>query len=393
MLEGGEIRDALDRLLAELLSLESENPELVTSDSPTQRVGGSAVSDFKPARHAAAMLSLDNVYAEDELREWHARLLKNLPPGEQPAFVIEPKIDGLSCALTYEDGVLARAATRGDGETGEDVTLNARTIRAIPLRLSGREVPAPHDLGNRHRERRHDNDVAHLLSLIDGENSDREPAVVYGQSQEAVKKQCGQDADQAFPARPADPFRRERIFEHLRVNLGGHYSTIPGRPEVLQRMPLGPYSRGLCFVCWDQREEGVTRTKARARTFRIASRRSRAGMPKRGMSRAEASTAPANEAMRSTPYPSPGWGISRRTSLLAATKRYPLRAPKPASRAKGTGSPPRPGKAPSVAARRRTKPPWTRGRSARPGRFFWRPRTAPMTSPAIKAARSSGIFP
>jgi DNA ligase (NAD+) len=91
---------------------------------------------------AAAMLSLDNVYAEDELREWHARLLKNLPPGEQPAFVIEPKIDGLSCALTYEDGLLIRAATRGDGETGEDVTLNARAIHSIPLRLCGRGAPS-----------------------------------------------------------------------------------------------------------------------------------------------------------------------------------------------------------------------------------------------------------
>ncbi|MBI5241073.1 MAG: NAD-dependent DNA ligase LigA [Elusimicrobia bacterium] len=124
-----------DALMRRLKDLETRHPEAVTPDSPTQRVGGTAVSDFKPARHAAAMLSLENVYGEDELREWHARLLKNLPPGEPPVFVIEPKIDGLSCALTYEEGVLVRAATRGDGETGEDVTLNARTIHSIPLRL------------------------------------------------------------------------------------------------------------------------------------------------------------------------------------------------------------------------------------------------------------------
>ncbi|MCX5794459.1 MAG: NAD-dependent DNA ligase LigA [Elusimicrobia bacterium] len=124
-----------DRLMRRLRSLEVQHPEAVTPDSPTQRVGGAAVSDFKPARHAAAMLSLDNVYAEEELREWHARLLKNLPPGERPVFIIEPKIDGLSCALTYEDGKLTRAATRGDGETGEDVTLNARAIHSIPLSL------------------------------------------------------------------------------------------------------------------------------------------------------------------------------------------------------------------------------------------------------------------
>ncbi|MDD5627867.1 MAG: NAD-dependent DNA ligase LigA [Elusimicrobia bacterium] len=131
-----------DQLMRRLQALEAEYPEAVAPDSPTQRVGGSAVSDFKPARHAAAMLSLDNVYAEDELREWHTRLLKNLPPGEKPAFVLEPKIDGLSCALSYEDGRLARAATRGDGETGEDVTANARAIRSIPLALSGARPPS-----------------------------------------------------------------------------------------------------------------------------------------------------------------------------------------------------------------------------------------------------------
>ncbi len=126
-----------DRILRRLKDLEARHPEAVTPDSPTQRVGGSAVSDFASVRHAAAMLSLDNVYGEDELREWHARLLKNLPPAEPPLFIIEPKVDGLSCALTYERGMLARAATRGDGETGEDVTANARTIRSIPLRLAG----------------------------------------------------------------------------------------------------------------------------------------------------------------------------------------------------------------------------------------------------------------
>ena len=124
-----------DGLMRRLKELEAAHPDAVTPESPTQRVGGAAVSDFKPARHATAMLSLDNVYTEEELREWHARLIKNLPSGEPPVFIIEPKIDGLSCALTYESGRLARAATRGDGETGEDVTLNARTIHSIPLSL------------------------------------------------------------------------------------------------------------------------------------------------------------------------------------------------------------------------------------------------------------------
>jgi DNA ligase (NAD+) len=132
-----------DGLMRRLKELEAAHPEAGSSDSPTQRVGGAAVSDFAAVRHGAAMLSLDNVYSEEELREWHARLKKNLPPGEEPLFIIEPKIDGLSCALTYEGGQLARAATRGDGETGEDVTLNARTIHSIPLHLS---PPAPQTL-------------------------------------------------------------------------------------------------------------------------------------------------------------------------------------------------------------------------------------------------------
>jgi len=126
-----------DRLLARLKELEATHPELASSDSPTQRVGGGVLADFKPVTHAAPMLSLDNAYEESAVRAWDERVRKNLPPGEAPSYVVEPKIDGLSCALTYEDGLLIRAATRGDGETGEDVTANARTLRAIPLRLEG----------------------------------------------------------------------------------------------------------------------------------------------------------------------------------------------------------------------------------------------------------------
>jgi DNA ligase (NAD+) len=126
-----------DRLMARLKELEAARPDLVSPDSPTQRVAGGLASDFKPVRHAAPMLSLDNAYEEADIRAWDERVRRNLPPGEAPSYLVEPKIDGLSCALTYENGVLVRAATRGDGETGEDVTANARTIRAIPLRLHG----------------------------------------------------------------------------------------------------------------------------------------------------------------------------------------------------------------------------------------------------------------
>ena len=127
-----------DDLFARLKALEAAHPDLVTPDSPTQRVGGAPAPDFKTVKHAVAMLSLDNAYEEADIRAWDERVRKNLPHGESPSYLVEPKIDGLSCALTYEDGALVRAATRGDGETGEDVTANARTLRAIPLRLGGK---------------------------------------------------------------------------------------------------------------------------------------------------------------------------------------------------------------------------------------------------------------
>jgi DNA ligase (NAD+) len=126
-----------DRLMARLKELEAAHPELASAESPSRRVSGGVGSDFKPVKHAVPMLSLDNAYEEADIRAWDERVFKNLPKGDSPSYLVEPKIDGLSCALTYEDGVLVRAATRGDGETGEDVTANARTIRAIPLRLHG----------------------------------------------------------------------------------------------------------------------------------------------------------------------------------------------------------------------------------------------------------------
>lgn len=124
-----------DQLTRRLKDLEKQFPEAITPDSPTQRVSGLVSSDFKPVAHAAPMLSLDNTYDEDDIREWHARITKLLPASEKPEFLVEAKIDGLSCALTYEGGRLVGAATRGDGETGEDVTPNVRAIRAIPLKL------------------------------------------------------------------------------------------------------------------------------------------------------------------------------------------------------------------------------------------------------------------
>ncbi len=136
-----EISDAeFDALLRELRALEEAHPDLVTPDSPTQRVGGRAAEGFQTVEHRAPMLSLDNAYSEDELREFDHRVRRGLEiaDGEPaPTYVAELKVDGLSMALTYENGRLVRGATRGDGERGEDVTANVLTVKAIPHRLKG----------------------------------------------------------------------------------------------------------------------------------------------------------------------------------------------------------------------------------------------------------------
>jgi DNA ligase (NAD+) len=136
-----EISDAeFDSLMSALKALEREHQELVTPDSPTQRVGGRPVEGFETVEHAAPMLSLDNAYNEAELRAFDDRVRKVLGGTARVRYVAELKIDGLSIALTYVDGRLTRGATRGDGARGEDVTSNVRTIRAIPLGL--RDAPA-----------------------------------------------------------------------------------------------------------------------------------------------------------------------------------------------------------------------------------------------------------
>jgi DNA ligase (NAD+) len=133
--------DAYDRLLDELRTIEREHPELVTPDSPTQRVGGEPVGRLEKVRHLEPMLSLGNVRSEQELRAWVERMRNHLAregiTDLEFTFVVEPKIDGLAISLLYRDGVLERGATRGNGEVGEDVTHNLRTIGAIPLHVEG----------------------------------------------------------------------------------------------------------------------------------------------------------------------------------------------------------------------------------------------------------------
>ena len=141
-LDDPEVSDAdYDELTRELRSLEDAFPELITPDSPTQRVGASPNVLFAPVQHRAPMLSLDNAFSFEELGIWGDRVVKGLG-GETPSFACELKIDGVACALTYERGVLVRAATRGDGRTGEDITANVRTVVGVPNRLTLDDPPA-----------------------------------------------------------------------------------------------------------------------------------------------------------------------------------------------------------------------------------------------------------
>jgi DNA ligase (NAD+) len=140
VLDNPEISDAeFDQLMKELRTLESQHPELITPDSPTQRVGGKPAEGFVPVLHSVPMLSLDNTYSEEELLEFDKRV-GEFSRDRAAGYVCELKIDGLSIALTYEQGHLVRGVTRGDGVRGEEVTFNVKTIRSIPLRLQTRSL-------------------------------------------------------------------------------------------------------------------------------------------------------------------------------------------------------------------------------------------------------------
>lgn len=130
-----------DRLFRELQALETAHPELITPDSPTQRVGAAPLTEFGEIKHAIPMLSLGNVFSDEELLAFDKRIHDRLKSDAETEFVAEPKLDGLAISILYENGVFTRAATRGDGETGEDVTHNVRTIASVPLRLLGEGYP------------------------------------------------------------------------------------------------------------------------------------------------------------------------------------------------------------------------------------------------------------
>jgi len=242
-----EISDrGFDRLMAELVVLEEEYPGLRTPDSPTQRVGGEPVEGFEQAEHRPPMLSLDNTYNQDELTEWYERLVrlraKDPAEADRPIeLVAELKVDGISMALIYEDGVLTQAATRGNGRIGDVVTENARTIRSLPLRLDGaREAPArlqvraevymPRSVFNRLNEQRREsgaplyvnprNTAAGTLRLLDSREVARRElsAVVYEMVEPVLKPthagQLEAATELGFPVHPS--WERCRGLEEVR---------------------------------------------------------------------------------------------------------------------------------------------------------------------------------
>jgi DNA ligase (NAD+) len=142
VLDSPLISDAqYDKLLRELQELEAKYPDLITPDSPTQRVGAAPSQEFGEVRHAIPMTSMDNAFSDEEVGEWDRRVRKGIETAGDVAYTAEPKFDGTSISLRYEKGMLVQAGTRGDGETGEDVTVNVRTIKTVPLHLQGKGWP------------------------------------------------------------------------------------------------------------------------------------------------------------------------------------------------------------------------------------------------------------
>jgi DNA ligase (NAD+) len=162
-----------DRLMKRLSDLEQQHPELDSPDSPSHKVGGQPIAGFTTVAHRQPMLSIENVYEEEEVRKWDQRVRKLLEPGEAVEYVVEYKIDGLALSLIYEHGHLVQALTRGDGQQGDDITHNARTIRGVPLRLLGDATQLPVLLEVRGEAYISNPDFAHLRA--EQERSGEEP--------------------------------------------------------------------------------------------------------------------------------------------------------------------------------------------------------------------------
>ncbi|MGB2717150.1 MAG: NAD-dependent DNA ligase LigA [Vicinamibacterales bacterium] len=241
-----EISDAeFDRLLHELERLEAAHPDLVTPDSPTQRVAGRPTDAFPTVEHLVPMLSLDNAYDEDDLRAFDERLRRGASLGDAPVpYVTELKIDGLSIALTYEHGVLVRGATRGDGVRGEDVTPNVRTIRAIPLALRGApqgrievrgEVYLPRasfERINRQREEEGEPLFANPRNAAAGTMRNLEPGLVARRRLSAFTYQLVFGAN--VPDAPNTHFETLTTMRRWGLPVESHYQACQGISEVIE---------------------------------------------------------------------------------------------------------------------------------------------------------------
>ncbi|MFQ5589932.1 MAG: NAD-dependent DNA ligase LigA [Phycisphaerae bacterium] len=234
-----------DQLLAELRSLEEEHPELITTDSPTQRVGGSPIDGFAHVTHAVPMLSVDNTYDERQLREFDQRVRKGLG-GERYAYVTDPKIDGVAVTLLYEEGVLVQAATRGDGVTGDDITANVRTIRSVPLRLTGNDVPRLLDVRgevvwpredfyrfNARREERGEQPFANPRNATTGTLKQLDPRNVAGRGMLFVSHGFGR-MEPLMVATHSELFDR---FERWGVPVSRFRKVVDSIDEIVEHLP------------------------------------------------------------------------------------------------------------------------------------------------------------
>ncbi len=235
-----------DGLLDELRRLEEGHPELVTADSPTQRVGGQPIEGFEHIRHAVPMLSIDNTYDEAQLREFDERVAKGLE-GEEYEYLVDPKIDGVALSLRYERGVLVLGATRGDGAVGDDVTHNVRTIQAIPLRLLGGNVPEvlevrgeaywpreAFDAYNRKRERAGEPTFANPRNATTGTLKQLDPRNIAGRGLSFIAHGFGR-------IEPQESATQAELFDLLAtwgVPVSPHRIRARSIEEVLKQIPI-----------------------------------------------------------------------------------------------------------------------------------------------------------
>jgi DNA ligase (NAD+) len=230
-----------DRLMEKLTSLEAEHPELISADSPSQRVGGAPIPEFATVNHAVPMLSIDNTYNFDELREWDARVRRGLGSGESVRYVVELKVDGVAVSLRYERGKFVLGATRGDGERGDDITVNLRTVRGIPLVLDG---SPPAVLEVRGEVYMSNPELARIneLRLVEGEKPFENPRNATAGSLKLLDSRiCGQ--------------RRLRFVSHGLGAADGLGETSYARvSEKMKRwgLPVSPLSR-----CYDSIDEVI----------------------------------------------------------------------------------------------------------------------------------------